>query len=162
LRLFSLLLLAFICVPLAELSLLLILGAHTRWWVPLALVVVTGICGAWLARMQGSRTYLRIQDELQAGRMPTDALLDAAMIFVAGALLLTPGILTDIFGFSLLVPPCRRLYKRKVTRGLQSRFQVHSYHGGPIPPGDGDQVVDSYVVGRGDDPEEQSSPHGKA
>ncbi len=148
-RLFTLLLLAFVFVPLAELSLLLILGAKTLWWVPLALVVVTGICGAWLARMQGARTYLRIQGELQAGRMPTDALLDAAMIFVAGALLLTPGILTDIFGFSLLVPPCRRLYRRNLTRRFQTRFQVHSvYHGGPVPPADGDRIVDSYVVDR--------------
>lgn len=152
-RLFSLLFLAFIFIPLAELALLLLLGKYTWWWLPLLLVVVTAFFGAWLARVQGARTYLRIQDELQAGRMPAAALLDAALIFVAGLLLLTPGILTDLFGFTLLLPFCRLLYRRGFTRWFKSRIQVHAvYQGGAVPPDDGDQVIDSYVVGREDDP----------
>jgi UPF0716 protein FxsA len=152
LRLFSLLFLAFICIPLAELALLLILGKYTWWWLPLLLVVVTAFFGAWLARVQGARTYLRIQEELQAGRMPAAALLDAALIFVAGVVLLTPGMLTDLFGFTLLVPLCRRIYRRGITRWFKSRIHVHAvYHGGAVPPDDGDRIIDSYVVDR-DDP----------
>ncbi len=147
LRILSLLFLAFILVPLAELSLLLLLGKHTQWWVPLVLVVVTGTCGALLARLQGWQTYRRIQQEMSSGEMPTDSLLDAAMIFVAGALLLTPGMLTDVFGFSLLLPPCRHLYKAAMIRWIKARFHVESVFGeGQESTTDRDQIIDSYVV----------------
>jgi UPF0716 protein FxsA len=151
-RLFTLLLAAFILVPLVELSLLLLLGAYSRWWLPLLLVIVTGLAGATLARIQGWQTYRRIQQELAAGRMPTDSLLDAVMIFVAGALLLTPGMLTDLFGFSLLLPPCRRFYKRRILRWLKARFQVHTNFVGPGGAAGPDEIIDSYVVERPDEP----------
>ena len=146
-RLLGLLLLAFILIPLAELSLLLLLGSHTRWWVPLLLVIVTGVCGAWLARHQGWRTCRRIQQELLAGRMPTDSLLDAVLILVAGILLLTPGMLTDVCGISLLLPPCRRLVKYALLRWIRARFRVQALYGaGPEHPPGRDEIIDSYVV----------------
>jgi UPF0716 protein FxsA len=155
LRLLSLLLLTFILIPLAELSLLLLLGSYTHWYVPLLLVIVTGVCGAALARLQGWQTYRRIQQELAEGRMPTDSLLDAAMIFVAGALLLTPGMLTDALGFSLLLPPCRRLYKHGLVRWIKSRFRVQTFTTTAQPSAAGrDEIIDSYVIdSRSDDGE---------
>ena len=140
------LLLLFICIPLIELALLLYLASVTSIWATLALVVVTGVIGASLARHQGWQTYARIQQELAARRMPTESLLDAAMIFVAGALLLTPGLLTDLFGFSLLVPGCRRFYRHSASRWIRSRFRVQ-----PFPPrdfGPRDQIIEARV----DDP----------
>jgi UPF0716 protein FxsA len=158
-QLLALLLLAFILVPLVELSLLLLLGAHTYWWLPLAVVIVTGACGAWLARLQGFQTYRRIQQDLREGRLPADSLLDAAMIFVAGALLLTPGMLTDLFGFSLLLPPCRRFYKRAAVRWAKANFRVRTFAGPGTGPGDfasthRDRIIDSYVVDRSQDPDD--------
>lgn len=101
--------LVFVLVPLAELALLLYLAEIFSWQRTLLLVIVTGVLGTLLARSQGWRTWVRIRDELAAGRMPAESLLDAVLIFVAGALLLTPGVLTDALGISLLIPPVPRL-----------------------------------------------------
>lgn len=120
--------------------------ADVRGWVhTLILVVATGILGTWLARSQGIKTYYKIQQSLSAGRMPTDSLIDAALIFVAGALLLTPGILTDLFGFSLLFPVTRHLYRRWLVNKFKGSFKVQTSFSGD-PPQQGSEVIDSYVV----------------
>lgn len=132
------LLLLFILVPLIELILLMYVADQTHWWFAATLVIATGIAGTLLARSQGTRTYRRIHAAMQQGQIPTDALLDAAMIFVAGALLLTPGMLTDVLGLSLLVPTCRRWYRRRLVKWFRARFTFQSI--------DDAEVVDSYVV----------------
>ncbi|MEM7350244.1 MAG: FxsA family protein [Acidobacteriota bacterium] len=116
------LLLLFTTVPLIELALLVEIGRHVGLLTTVALVFFTGVLGAWLARSQGLRTLSRLQSELQAGRMPTEPLLDGLMIFVAGAVLLTPGMLTDLFGFALLTPAFRRIVQRVVAGRLKQRF----------------------------------------
>lgn len=139
------LLLLFILVPLVELILLMYVADQTHWWFAASLVIVTGIIGTLLARSQGYRTYRRIHASMSQGQIPTDALIDAAMIFVAGALLLTPGMLTDAFGLSLLVPPCRRWYRRRLVNWFRARFTFQSESSeGPPPPNS--KVIDSYVV----------------
>ena len=140
------LLFLFITVPLVEMALLLLLGKYTGLKCTIMLVITTGIAGAWLARRQGWWTYRRIQQELAAGKMPTDSLVDAAMIFVAGALLLTPGVLTDVFGMSLLIPQCRRFYQRRMTAWFSGHVGVRTYSPDSSPRHD--QVIDSYVVDR--------------
>jgi UPF0716 protein FxsA len=120
------LLLAFTVVPLAELYLLL---ALTRWWqsieATILLVIVTGVVGAWLARRQGLHAFVDIQNSLARGELPGDRLLDAGMILIAGALLITPGVLTDLAGFLLLAPPARApvraLIKRRFRRSMWYR-----------------------------------------
>lgn len=139
------LLLIFIVVPFVELALLLKLADLTSWWHTLLLVIVTGVLGTWLARSQGVRTYRKIQQSLSAGQMPTDSLLDAAMIFVAGALLLTPGILTDLLGFSLLVPFTRLLYRRWLVKRFKARFTMQTTFGSSEPRQES-EIIDSYVV----------------
>lgn len=117
------LLLVFVILPLVELYLLLVvtwLTASVLW--TMLLVVVTGVLGCLLTRSQGLRTYHRIQEELSAGKVPTDALLDGMLIFLAGAFLLTPGILTDLTGFTLLIPWSRRFYRRLILGWFKSRF----------------------------------------
>jgi UPF0716 protein FxsA len=86
--------------------------------------------------------------------VPTDALLDGMMIFLAGALLLTPGILTDLAGFSLLVPLSRSCYRRLVLRWVNSRFSWQQVAGGPFRSSgfsqsdlDSSQIVDVEVTG---------------
>jgi UPF0716 protein FxsA len=149
------LLVLFVCIPLVELTILLELARLTDVWTTLTLVVVTGIIGASLARRQGWQTYIRIQQELAAGRMPTESLLDAAMIFVAGALLLTPGILTDLFGFSLLVPACRRFYRRAASRWIRTRFQVQTYDSGSSAPRD--QIIECSAVDVTEEPADEEA-----
>ena len=139
----------FIVVPFVELVLLLKVAEWTSFEFTILLVLITGAVGIALARAQGFRTYWRIQEDLAQGRMPTESLLDAVMILVAGALLLTPGILTDAFGLSLLVPFCRRFYRAWLTQWFKRRFTVHfSDQGPPYPDGGSSQVIDSYVVER--------------
>ena len=141
------LLLLFIVLPLVELSLLLWLAQLTGPWLTLAIVIVTGVVGTLLARSQGWRTYRRIHTDLAGGRLPTDSLLDALLIIFAGALLLTPGVLTDAFGLSLLIPLCRRHYRRRLVGWFKSHFQISaSSAGGGWSSGERSEIIDSHVV----------------
>ncbi len=131
------LLLLFTTIPLIELALLVEIGQHLGAPATVALVLFTGVLGAGLAKSQGVKTLARLQAELQQGRMPTDALLDGLMIFVAGAVLLTPGLLTDVFGFLLLVPAGRGVVRRAVAKRLRQRFSPTEANVIIIEPDDG-------------------------
>lgn len=124
LRLFLL----FTIIPLTELWLLLWLSSLTSPVVTFGLVVVTGILGAWLARKQGSQAWRKIQQHMVQGQPPTGVLLDGLMILIAGAFLITPGIMTDMVGFALLIPPIREILKARVGEWLKQRalLQVRS------------------------------------
>ena len=142
------LLVLFILVPLAELAMLLILAQHTHWTVSLGLVVITGVFGAWMTRGQGTAAIQRLGRSMKEGEGPTDSLLDTALIFVAGAFLLTPGVLTDCFGISILIPNCRKFYKQKLVSWFKSRFNITtvSSFANPFSEPNDPNVVDSYVV----------------
>lgn len=111
---FARLLILFIAVPLIELALLLRIGQSMGLVPTVALVVVTGIAGAALARREGLRTLMQIRSDLSSGRFPAARLLDGAMILVAAGLLLTPGVLTDAFGLLLLLPAGRGLFRARL------------------------------------------------
>lgn len=140
----------FVFVPLVELWLLLVLARHTSVAATLLLVVVTGVVGTVLAREQGWRTIRTIQRELAQGHLPTDALLDAAMILMAGAMLLTPGMITDAIGLTLLLPPCRRFWRRQAARWLRRHFTLHMSPVADQPASS--RVIDAQVVRRSEDP----------
>jgi UPF0716 protein FxsA len=84
--------------------LLIKLGEVMGFWPTLGLVVGTGIVGAWLAQLEGLRVWVRIQRDLQQGHVPADAGINGLVIFLGGVVLLTPGLLTDIFGLLCLIP----------------------------------------------------------
>jgi len=141
------LLLLFIFVPLVELVLLLYLADVFSWQFTLLLVIVTGLAGTLLARSQGWRTWVRIRGELATGHMPAESLLDAVLIFVAGALLLTPGMLTDALGISLLVPWCRNGYRRRLVAWFKSRFTIRTTGiGSRNSSAEHSEVIDSHVI----------------
>ncbi|MDA1014856.1 MAG: FxsA family protein, partial [Planctomycetota bacterium] len=119
------LLILFTVVPLVELWLLVKLSLHTGILSTVALVLITGAAGAWLARRQGIETLRRIRAESLQGRMPTDEVLDGILILVAGAVLLTPGIITDAIGFLLLIPPARSVVKRWLVNHFKNRATIH-------------------------------------
>jgi UPF0716 protein FxsA len=133
------LLLLFTVVPLVELALLLEVGRRIGTPATLALIVVTGAVGAILAKWQGLGVLRRIQVELGAGRMPGAAIVDGVIILIAGALLITPGVLTDIVGFLCLIPATRTGMRAVLWRILaravrQGRASVH-VHIDEWPPG---------------------------
>lgn len=115
------LLLLFTTVPLVELALLLWIGRHLGVLPTVALILLTGVLGASLARIQGLAAWRRLQEALEAGRLPGRELVEGFLILLAGAVLLTPGVLTDAVGFLLLVPPARRWIVRRARTGLRSR-----------------------------------------
>ena len=139
--------LLFTIVPLVELALLIWLGTETMWWIPIALVLFTGIAGAALARRQGWQTGSRIQNELRSGRLPADAMLDGFLIVVAAILLIAPGVLTDFVGLALLLPPVRRVVKRAAINGLRRHVEMKTAQFSAIRPDD----LDRHAGPRGHD-----------
>lgn len=117
--------LMFLIVPLIELVLFIEIGSRIGTWMTLLIIAGTAILGASLARQEGLKTWWRIQDKLSRGTMPDEELLDALMILVAAAVLLTPGFLTDAVGFLLLYPGTRQAIKRWLQRKFNRRLQVH-------------------------------------
>lgn len=115
--------LLFVIVPIIELILLIQLGQVVGLLPTLALVVFTGVTGAWLARAEGVRVLFQFQRELASGKLPGQALLDGISVLVGGAFLLTPGVLTDVAGFSLLMPITRRWLQRRVRARLENRIR---------------------------------------
>jgi len=139
---FSRLFLLFVGVPLLELFILVKVGQLVGVWPTVGLVVLTGIGGAVLARLEGMRTVWKLRGELSRGRLPGEALMDGFAILVGGALLLTPGIVTDLVGFSFLLPPTRKLLKARIRKGLEKRLQsgaisITHFGGFPGPGGSG-------------------------
>ncbi|MEM9695782.1 MAG: FxsA family protein [Myxococcota bacterium] len=108
----------FILLPLADLGLLLYLSGFMGWRTTLLLVVVTGVLGAWLFRREGRRSWRVWQTSLARGSLPEEGVLGAAMLLVGGAWLLTPGVLTDLLGFALLLPFTRVFVARALRRAL--------------------------------------------
>ncbi|RLE29764.1 MAG: membrane protein FxsA [Acidobacteria bacterium] len=116
------LLLLFTVVPALELFLLIQLGRYVGFWPTAALVLGTGVVGAWLTRREGLKVLRAVNTEMAEGRMPTDYLLDGLLILLAGAVLLTPGLLTDAVGFVLLAPPARRVIRGVVSKVISKRI----------------------------------------
>ncbi len=112
---FGRLLLLFMTIPLIEVLILIKLGSLFGFWPTIFLVIGTGVLGAYLAKLYGLSVWHKIQQDLNAGLMPADKLVDGLLILVGGIVLLTPGLLTDILGFLLLIPFTRDYFKRFAT-----------------------------------------------
>ncbi len=109
---FPKLLALFIILPLVELYVILEVGSVFGALPTVLLVVLTAVAGAFLTKLEGLRTLRRMQRQIMVGQMPAEELIDSVLICVAGVLLLTPGFLTDTFGFWILIPPTRKVFKR--------------------------------------------------
>ena len=120
------LLFLFTVVPVLELYVLLKVGALIGTMPTIALILLTGVAGAYLARTQGFDLLRRIQTEMAQGRLPAGELLDGAMVLVGGLLLLTPGFVTDLLGFSFLAPLARALWRDWFSRWLEAQIRQGS------------------------------------
>ena len=123
-RLRNLLFLAFLVTPLVEIALLVLIGQQIGLGPTLVLVIITAVVGSYLVSRQGRDTWLQLRADLTAGALPGKTLAHGAMILVAGALLLTPGFLTDAIGFALLIPPVREAVRRWFVRRYRDRWIV--------------------------------------
>jgi len=138
----------FVIVPLIEIALFIQIGGWLTLWPTLSVVVLTAILGTWLVRIQGLRTLSELQAALDRLENPTAPLANGAMILFAGALLLTPGFLTDAIGFALLVPPVRALLLRALLREVKrrARRRQHPHH---QPAGMGPRTAPGAARGKG-------------
>ncbi len=104
--------LAFTLIPFFELYLLIKIGYYLGAFNTILVVIVTGLLGAYLAKLQGIKTMMRVRESLNRGELPAEEMLDALLIFVAGIVLITPGFITDLAGIGILVPKARFWFKR--------------------------------------------------
>ncbi len=129
------LLLAFIAVPLIEITLFIQIGGAIGLGWTLAIVIFTAVLGTWLVRSQGAIALGQLRSSFSDMRDPTEPLVHGAMILFAGALLLTPGFFTDAVGFSFLIPQVRQA----AFRAIRDRIKVQGFGtpGSQPPPQQG-------------------------
>lgn len=105
------LILLLIIVPASEIGLLILSGKTFGVWPTILLIISTGVLGAWLAKKQGLQTLVKAQEQIRFGRVPSEAILDGVCVLVGGVFLLTPGFISDVLGFLLLIPITRQIMK---------------------------------------------------
>ncbi len=120
---FSIFLLLLIIVPVVEIYFLIQVGTVIGAFSTVVLILATAVLGAYLFRAQGLKTVQRIQAVLSRGEIPAVEMMEGAMLLVSGALLLTPGFVTDVVGFFCLIPGLRRRFAEFV---LASQFMPQS------------------------------------
>lgn len=116
----------FVVVPLVELFLLIKIGMYIGAGYTILIVILTGIMGAILAKQQGLRVIRKIREDLAAGKIPAEELFDGLMILIAGALLITPGLITDAIGFSILLPFVRNKIKSAIKNRIKEKISEGS------------------------------------
>jgi UPF0716 protein FxsA len=115
---------AFILVPIAELYVIIKIGGAIGVVPTLALLVADAVLGSMLLRQQGRAAWVRFNRALAENRLPHKEVFDGVLIIFGGALLLTPGFITDVFGLVLLIPPTRAVVRRISTRIVRGRMSM--------------------------------------
>jgi UPF0716 protein FxsA len=132
------LVLLFIVVPIAELAVIIQVGQEIGVLWTVALLVADSILGSVLMRSQGRAAWRRFNDATRLGRVPAREVLDGALVIFGGALLLTPGFITDILGLILLIPPTRAVVRGILARRLTRRMVASMTSARVRPRGDYD------------------------
>jgi UPF0716 protein FxsA len=118
------LLFLFIVVPIAELFVIIQVGQAIGVWWTIALLIADSVLGSMLMRSQGRAVWRRFNEAMQAGRVPAREVLDGVLVIFGGALLLTPGFISDVLGLLLLLPPTRALVRTLIVRRFAHRMVV--------------------------------------
>lgn len=147
--------LLFIIVPIIEITILIQVGQAIGAWYTVGLVLLSAFIGVNMLRQQGLSTLARAQQRMDQGEVPGQEMVEGIVLAVGGALLVTPGFVTDVVGFSCLIPAIRKT----VVKGLLSRFTIiaagqagtHAHYSGPhgphqdsVPPREGDIIDGEY------------------
>jgi len=122
--------LAFTLIPAMELYLLITIGSYVGALPTVMIIAVTGFAGAWLAKREGIAVLQQLADELARGVPPASRLAEGALVIAGGLLLITPGVLTDLTGFLLILPPSRRFVAPRLVAWLGKNFVFHASTGG--------------------------------
>jgi UPF0716 protein FxsA len=112
-----------IVIPAIDIGFLLLSGKTIGFLPTIALIILTGVLGAYLAKREGLQTIKRVQEQLSYGQIPGESLLDGICILIGATLLLTPGFISDLFGFLLLFPPSRKPFKFLMINALRKRIE---------------------------------------
>ena len=163
------LLLAMIGVPIVEIAVFIEVGGRLGLWPTLATIILTAMAGTALLRQQGLATLQRVRESLEANRFPMAEVFDGLCLLVAGALLLTPGFVTDAAGLLLFVPAVRVALRQAFGRYLVASGRLDAWTEKPGPfasGGGGDAVIDGEyhevppenAAGNNGDDTDQSPP----
>jgi UPF0716 protein FxsA len=109
-------------LPIVEIALIVEVGQATNWLVVIGLTILTAVIGAAIIRRQGMKAATEYRAAVAAGQVPVQAAGDGAALLVAAPFLMTPGFVTDAFGFALLVPPIRRAVAREVLKRVKKKI----------------------------------------
>jgi UPF0716 protein FxsA len=139
-----LLVILFIVVPIAELAVIIQVGQAIGIWWTIGVLIADSVLGAWLMRSQGRAAWRRFAGAVESARVPAREVADGVLVIFGGALLLTPGFITDIFGVLFLLPPTRALIRRLFLREAMRRITVSMSGAVRRGPGPGD--VDGTAV----------------
>ncbi len=139
--------LLFVVVPLIELYLLLFVGSKIGFWWTVCIVLVTGVIGASLAKREGLRVWDTYRQALGEGRLPDEGIVGGLLVLVGGVLLVTPGMLTDLVGFCLLVPQTRRFFADLIRAVIAKKLDQGTVQVMSATPGMGGDFVDMRDVG---------------
>jgi UPF0716 protein FxsA len=132
------LLLLFIVVPIAELAVIIQVGEAIGIWWTIALLIADSVLGSLLIRHQGRAAWRRFGTSVRSGRVPAREVLDGTLVLSGGAMLLTPGFLSDVLGALLLLPPTRALIRGMLVRRYGQRLVVSMTSRGPVRGGSAD------------------------
>ena len=135
----------FIVIPFTELALFASVSEHIGIWTTLFLAFLTAILGGSIVKYQGFQTLFSMRESMDQGQMPVDEIFDGFCLVAAGALLITPGFLTDTIGFALLVPPARKALKAFLGKYMNWQVQSHtnkrySHHDSGVIEGDYEEI----------------------
>jgi UPF0716 protein FxsA len=114
--------LLFTIIPFIELFLLMQVGDVVGFWPTVGMILTTGMVGAWLTKREGLRVFREYQKALEEMRMPEEGLTSGLLVLVGGALMIAPGVLTDVTGILLMIPPVRRFVARYVEAYVKKHF----------------------------------------
>ena len=129
-----LLVVLFLVVPIVEIAVIVQVGQVIGAWPTVLLLVLESLLGAWLIKREGGRAWETLRTAGATGRLPSRELADAGLILVGGTLLLTPGFVTDIVGFFLILPVTRPLARRLLGRFVARRAATAIGRRTGIPP----------------------------
>ncbi len=115
-------LIIFTIIPVIELAVLIKVGGAIGTWNTIMIILITGVWGAILAKSQGMLVLQRIREDMAAGIMPTEELFNGALILVGGALLLTPGFVTDFLGLIFMIPQTMSMIKHYIKHLIQHKI----------------------------------------
>ena len=157
------LLLLFVLMPIVEIAVLIRVGGAIGLLPTLAIVVLTAVIGTYMLRQQGGRTLARARARLDSGQMPAGEIVEGLLLLVGGVLLLTPGFVTDAFGFACLFPLSRRwlaarLSARSIGVVVGGGFGTPGAGGRREVPRGSDGTVGSGVPPGAGDPRAEESP----